>query len=76
MKSKVITWREFEAGGDIYMITVCDYDTQLGHVTANWSRQSDDQKGELGYGIGSCDRAINLAEQAILKRRERETRAS
>lgn len=67
MKPKVITWREFDFGGDIYSITVREYDKDLGHVTADWQRHSNGQKGELGYGIASCDQAIDLAERAIAK---------
>jgi hypothetical protein len=73
MKPRTITWSEFEVGGDIYHITVRDYDTQLNHVTADWIRASDRQTGELGYGISSCDEAIRLAEIAILNRRKVES---
>jgi hypothetical protein len=72
MKSKTITWSEFEFDGDAYHITVRFYDEELGHVTADWLRASDRQKGELGYGISSCDKAIELAERAIVNSKKAE----
>jgi hypothetical protein len=76
MKSKVITRSEFEVDGDVYQIAVRDYDENLRHVTSDWCRQSDGQKGQLGYGVPSCDQAISLAESAILRRRKIERRAA
>lgn len=76
MKPRAITWSEFEIDGDVYHITVKDYDTQLNHFTADWIRASDRQTGELGYGISSCDNAIRLAETAIIKRRKIENRVA
>jgi hypothetical protein len=65
MASKSITSRNFKFGGDVYHIIVCPFDDELGHVTADWWRESDRQEGKLGYGVVSADVAIRLAEQAI-----------
>ena len=65
MASKSITTRNFKYSGDVYHITVRAYDDELGHVTADWWRDSDRLEGRLGYGVVSADVAIRLAEQAI-----------
>ena len=70
MAAKTITWREFQSGGDVYLIAVRWYDKELNHVTADWRRQSDGQQGELGYGVGNSESAISLAERAILSERK------
>ena len=70
MKSRAITFSEFEVGSDVYDITVREYNTSLNHFTADWVRVSDRLEGKLGYGIPSCTSAIKLAEQAILNQRQ------
>jgi len=66
VKSRAITFSEFEVGSDVYDITVREYNTPLDHFTADWVRVSDRLKGKLGYGVPSCTWAIKLAEEAIL----------
>ncbi len=63
MSASVITWREFECDGDTYLITVRNYGED--HVTAQWLGRS--RKGELSFGVGNCDEAIDLAEREIVK---------
>ena len=65
MASKSIRSRNFKFGGDVYHITVRSFDKDLGHVTADWWRESDRLEGRLGYGVVSADVAIRMAEQAI-----------
>jgi hypothetical protein len=65
MKPKIITSENFEHEGVSYFVTVRSYDEERELVTADWRGISEDQKGELGYGISNCDEAISLAQQAI-----------
>jgi hypothetical protein len=72
----IITWRDFEYDGDSYHIRVQFYDEEHEYYTANWRRASDGKSGELGYGLGQADDAIDEAEQLIRKHRREEKNAT
>jgi hypothetical protein len=71
-KARIITWRDYTFDGDDYWITVHFYDKEEEYVTAKWKRGSDGKTGELGYGLGQCDAAIDEAKILIQKQRVEE----